>query len=239
MSRLFVVRHGQASFLEPDYDKLSRLGEKQSQLLGEHWAALGVSFSHIYSGPRVRQKETARIAREAANGSASLLPEAELLPQFDEFQGEAVMDRCLPGLLERDAELRRIHEVFLAAPKGPEQHRSFQRVFEQVIRRWIRGEVEAEGIESWQAFRERVRSGYERIAQRHKGDQSVAVFTSGGPIGIAMQKALQLTDEKALESGMMMRNAGCCEFLFSGDRFTLSSYNSLPHLTDPALLTYR
>src|SRR5205807_5635398 len=64
MSRLFVVRHGQASFMEQNYDKLSATGEIQARLLGEYWAHRRVVFDRIYSGPRVRQIETARIAGE-------------------------------------------------------------------------------------------------------------------------------------------------------------------------------
>ena len=38
MSRLFVIRHGQASFLADDYDQLSPLGEEQGRALGAYWA---------------------------------------------------------------------------------------------------------------------------------------------------------------------------------------------------------
>jgi hypothetical protein len=37
----------------------------------------------------------------------------------------------------------------------------------------------------------------------------------------------------------MSRNCSYSEFLFSGERFTLSAFNAFPHLDDPALLTYR
>ena len=55
MSRLFLIRHGQASFLEENYDKLSVLGEKQARLLGEYWAQQRVAVDQVYSGPRTRQ----------------------------------------------------------------------------------------------------------------------------------------------------------------------------------------
>jgi len=35
MGVLYLVRHAQASFLEPNYDKLSALGETQAGVLGE------------------------------------------------------------------------------------------------------------------------------------------------------------------------------------------------------------
>jgi broad specificity phosphatase PhoE len=65
MSSLFLVRHGQASFLERNYDKLSAKGEEQSRMLGEYWAKLKIGFDRAYSGPKVRQRETARLVGEA------------------------------------------------------------------------------------------------------------------------------------------------------------------------------
>ena len=67
MSSLFLVRHGQASFLERNYDKLSPKGEAQSRMLGDYWAGLKLSFDRVYSGPRVRQRETARLVGDAYN----------------------------------------------------------------------------------------------------------------------------------------------------------------------------
>ena len=40
MTDIYLVRHGQASFGEKDYDNLSKLGLEQSYLLGQH-------FNHI------------------------------------------------------------------------------------------------------------------------------------------------------------------------------------------------
>ena len=65
MSRVILVRHAQASFLEPNYDKLCATGEVQARLLGEYWARRGVLFSRAWSGPRVRQVQTARMVEEA------------------------------------------------------------------------------------------------------------------------------------------------------------------------------
>ena len=102
MSSLFLVRHGQASFLERNYDKLSAKGEEQSRMLGEYWAGLKFGFDRVYSGPRVRQRETARLVGEAYKRAGLPWPEPVVLPEFDEFQAEAVMERSLPELIESD-----------------------------------------------------------------------------------------------------------------------------------------
>ena len=239
MSRLFLVRHGQASFLESNYDKLSSRGEKQSRALGEYWAGLGLRFDRVYSGPRVRQRETARIVGEAYKSAGIVWPEPTVLETFDEFQAEVVMERSLPALLEADDEIRRMHGDFKSSQTRPEQFKTFQRIFEVVIGRWAEGQIPLEGVEPWPHFCERVQRGLAQLASNGTRGQQVAIFSSGGPVGVAMQRALGLTTEATLKTAWMVRNAAFSEFLFSSGRFTLSSYNATPHLTDPDLITHR
>src|SRR5271169_312272 len=86
MSQITLVRHGQASFLEPEYDKLCPNGEAQTRLLGEYWARRDVVFSRAYTGPRVRQQETARIVAEAYRSAGASFPEILVMSEFDEYQ---------------------------------------------------------------------------------------------------------------------------------------------------------
>ncbi|HMF89799.1 MAG TPA: histidine phosphatase family protein [Candidatus Angelobacter sp.] len=239
MSHLVLVRHGQASFLEANYDKLSAKGETQARLLGEYWAKHKISFERVYSGPRARQRETARIVGETYAQAGLPWPQVDLLPTFDEFQAEAVMERALPGLLDRDASVRALHWAFEKAEGQGERFKTFQKVFEVVIGRWAAGELPLSGIEPWPDFCARVHRGLNELSQNGSLGRHIAVFSSGGPIGVAMQKALDLSTEATLRSAWMVPNCAYSEFLFSGDRFTLRSYNSHPHLIDPDFFTYR
>jgi broad specificity phosphatase PhoE len=239
MSRLFLIRHGQASFLERNYDKLSPKGEQQSRILGEYWAGLKLTFDRVYCGPRVRQRETARIVGEAYKAAGLRWAEPVVLKAFDEFQAETVMERCLPELIETDAGIRQMHQVFKQAQTRPEQFKTFQRMFEIVIGRWAGGELPLEGIEPWPDFCERVQSGLEQLSANGSRGQQIAIFSSGGPVGAAMQRALGLTTEAMLKTAWMVRNCAFSEFVFSPGRFTLSSYNATPHFTDPEMITYR
>src|SRR5271168_1558264 len=99
MGRVFLVRHAQASFLEPDYDKLSATGEKQARVLGEYWARHKINFDRVFSGPLVRQRDTARIAAGACRAAGHTLPEPVVMQEFDEYDGEAVVKYALPRLL--------------------------------------------------------------------------------------------------------------------------------------------
>jgi broad specificity phosphatase PhoE len=239
MSRLFLVRHGQASFLERNYDKLSAKGEEQARILGSYWAGLNVVLDRVYSGPKVRQRETARIAGEAYKAAGIPWPEPTVLNAFDEFQAEAVMERSLPELVETDAGIRQMHAAFKNANTRPEQFKTFQEIFEVIIGRWAAGQLPLEGIEPWADFSDRVQSGLAQLSMNGSSGQNIAIFSSGGPVGVAMQRALDLSTESTLKAAWMVRNCSFSEFLFSSERFTLSSYNNTPHFTDPEFLTHR
>jgi len=62
--KLWLVRHGQASFGEEDYDRLSRLGMEQSRVPGTHCARTGLRFDAVYSGEMKRQRDTAGLVLE-------------------------------------------------------------------------------------------------------------------------------------------------------------------------------
>jgi broad specificity phosphatase PhoE len=239
MSRLFLVRHGQASFLERNYDKLSAKGEEQSRMLGRYWAELKVNFDRVYSGPRVRQRETARLVGEAYKAAGLPWPDPVVLDSFDEFQAEVVMERCLPSLTESDSGIRTMHQAFQKAQTRPEQFKTFQQMFEIVIGRWADGRLPLEGVEPWADFSARVQRGLAELSTNGNRGQQIAVFSSGGPVGVAMQRALDLSTEATLKTAWMVRNCSFSEFIFSDGRFTLSSYNATPHFTDPEFLTHR
>src|SRR5260370_17351515 len=117
MSHLFLVRHGQASFLQPDSDRLSTKGEEQSRLLGGYWSKHRVAFDAVYSGPRSRQKDTARIVGEEYRRAGGAWPEPEILNHFDEFRAEAAIPYALPKLVPTDEHVRAPHQAFQnAAP---------------------------------------------------------------------------------------------------------------------------
>ena len=239
MGRIFMVRHGQASFLARDYDKLSPIGEAQARLLGEYWARHHTAFDQICSGPRLRQKDTARIACEACRNAGHALPDPVVADEFDEYQGDAVLEQSLPRLLACDAEIRELHRALQGAQDPAEQRKSFQRLFETVIGRWVNGEVTLPDVESWPAFCNRVNRGLSTILSARGRGQQVAIFSSAGPVAAAMQRALNLSPQDTLRSAWMVRNCSYTEFLCSSERFTLSTFNACPHLEDAAMLTYR
>jgi broad specificity phosphatase PhoE len=239
VSRLFLVRHGQASFLEPDYDKLSALGETQARLLGEKWAEKGISFDRVFSGPRIRHKETAEIVAEAYRKAGVQFPEPVAMDEFDEYDGETVLKLCLPRLLESDEATRQRYEKFKDSANPDDRRRNFERMFEPIIRMWVDGEMAVPEVESWPEFCARVNRGLSKVLSTRSRGEDAVVFCSAGPIGVAMQRALNLSAQDTLRVVWMSRNGSYSDFLYSSERFTLSAFNAHPHLDHPSLLTYR
>jgi broad specificity phosphatase PhoE len=239
MSHIILVRHGQASLLERDYDKLCANGEAQARLLGEYWSRRGVVFGCAYSGPRVRQRETARIVAEAYRSAGLAFPEAAVMSEFDEYAAEAVLRECLPQLLQVDAEINEWHRAYEDSREAGERRKTFQKLFEAVIAKWVAGETEAAGVESFHEFCSRVERGLAQVERDTPPAASAVVFTSAGPIGAAMRRALHLSAEDTMRLTWMSRNASFSGFLAAGERFTLSTFNAHPHLDGDSLLTYR
>ena len=239
MSRLFLVRHAQASFLEQTYDKLSALGETQARLLGRFWAGHKLIFDRVCSGPCVRQKDTATIVAAAYQKANLAFPEIQVMPEFDEYQGEAVLEGSLAALLESDREISSLHDAFQASHDPQSRRRTFQKIFEAVIGKWVDGKIPSNSVEPWRDFALRVNAGLTKFLGGGAKNERIAIFTSGGPIGLAVQRALDLTAQNALRVSWMAQNCSFSEFLYSKDRFTMSSFNSVPHLDDPSLQTHR
>ncbi len=239
MSLIILVRHGQASLLERDYDRLCANGETQARLLGEYWSRRGVIFGSAYSGPRVRQQETARIVAETYRSAGLVFPETVVMSEFDEYQAEAVLRECLPQLLQVNAEIKELQCAYKDSRESGERRKTFQKLFEAVIAKWVTGETGAAGIESWHEFGLRVERGLAQVVRDTLPAASAVVFTSAGTIGAAMRRALHLSAEDTLRLTWMSHNASFSEFLASGERFTLSTFNAHPHLDGDGLLTYR
>lgn len=241
MGNLLVVRHGQASLESVAGGKLSATGRTQARLLGEHWARQQRELHAVFSGPQPRHRETAELAGKAMQEAGLPWPAVTILQELDEYPAEEILARALPALIESDEQIRTLQGKIGQISGPPKRTKDFQRLFEAVIHRWVRGELPLpdQDIETWEEFSARVSHGLDIMLDGTGRNRQVAAFTSGGPVSVAMQRALDLVPKTTLPVAWMVRNASFTEFLFSQNRFTLSRFNAFPHLDEPALLTYR
>lgn len=235
MSDLYLIRHAQASFGGANYDQLSDLGRRQARIVGEFLRQAGVRFNAVYSGSLERQTETARILISSfPPGRAPL--EVKALHGLNEYDSGKVIQGHMQDLVQEDPSMSDdLMKVF-------SDRRSLQRVLEKAMSRWVQGDRELPGLETYKAFTDRVRNALDTIMREAGRGSRVAVVTSGGPLSIAMQMALGLPAQEALQLAWQIRNASVSTFKFNASRITLSSFNSTAHLEiqgDPSLLTYR
>jgi len=239
VSVLTIVRHGQASFFGDDYDRLSHIGEAQARLLGEYWASRRLVIDEVLTGPRLRQRQTAELAGGAYRRSGLEWPGPTVLDDLDEYDLDGLVNRFAARLAERESKFNGLRELYLRGQGEQDRLRAFQRMFEVLLRHWQTAEAPEDDLESWPAFRQRVRRVIRHIQEHSGRGRRMAVFTSGGVIGCAVQQALGVSDAMALELSWRIRNSSLTEVMFTPDRFTLDSFNGVPHLNDPALWTYR
>jgi broad specificity phosphatase PhoE len=238
MSQLVIVRHGQAAAFSADSDRLTELGERQSAVLGEYLAARKVEFDEVLIGGLRRHAQTE--AQVAAAYSRAGLPwaAAQRLPGWNEYDAGAIMQGLGEALRDRDASFRKLVEDYQAAAGTPQQNRYFQRMFEALMARWTAGDVQADGVESFEAFHARVSDAFDAILQG-EGSRRVVVFSSGGPIGVTVQRALRAPKPVALELNWRVRNTSLTEYVFGRERLSLDLFNGTPHLHEERLQSFR
>ena len=239
MGQLVLVRHGQASFFADDYDKLSEMGEAQARKLAEYWLRYDVRFDEAFSGSLKRQTRTEEVVAEVYRAAGVDWPERQTMDSFNEYDADGVMHSLLPELIEADERVAALNEELQAASDGPTKYRAFHRLLESVMAVWVTGRYDATGFETWDQFSTRVREAMIDVTKGRTGGKRIAVFSSGGVIGTTIQTVMQAPDMMALELNWRIHNGATSEIVFSRGRYTMSSFNTIPHLDDPRFWTYR
>lgn len=226
MASLYLVRHGQASFLKDNYDQLSSLGHQQAELLGTYFQNKGIQFDYAWQGSLVRHRET----YEGMKKNHPNIPQAEVFEGFNEHQATEIYELNRKDLLKGDKDLQKLMEV--KGKEDPEVRKGFIRHFFKAIKLWANGEIDNMGYEDYPAFEERVRGAYQLLSEQMKGYENALVVTSGGTIGMLIGLLLGLNAEKVIELNWQTRNTGITELRFSQGKFFLHSFNEIPHLAN-------
>jgi broad specificity phosphatase PhoE len=124
----------------------------------------------------------------------------------------------------------------------PIDPRAFQRRLEEVGLLWAEGKLQAPGVESWQAFSDRVAAAIGEVMAREGRARRVVVSTSAGVVGAAVGHLLGLPPREAIKLSWSVHNSSVTRIQYDGARTSLLSFNAVPHLEHPerrSLLTYR
>jgi broad specificity phosphatase PhoE len=236
MGILYFIRHGQASFGQKNYDLLSPAGIQQARILGEYLAGIRLVFHEAYCGEMERQQHTAREVMAGYTSAGLAFPAPVTQAAFNEYDAFTVWKNQTDKMIQEQALLP--GEI----QQTRTDKRKFQQLFERVMMRWISGNHDAPGCIRWIDFAGRVLNGITALTSGHGAGQHIAVFTSGGPISIAMQLALSLSDSKTMEISWQVMNASVSRFYFNSRGIFLAGFNDIAHLAmkqNASLLTYR
>ncbi|MCC7157265.1 MAG: histidine phosphatase family protein [Bryobacterales bacterium] len=233
MSFVYLLRHGQAGTRE-DYDRLSDLGREQATLLGRSLAEDGFRPAAVYSGELRRQRETALWVAQAF-GAMSV----QTVPEWNEFDLDAVYAGIAPQLARHDPEFRKHWDELQAAISGGEGaiHRRWTKADTTVVRAWVQGLYDYDG-ESWAQFCARVDRGFRNL-QRQDENSTVIVSTSATPAAICIGRALELPPRQVMRLAGGTFNASYSVIRQRGDDLALVTFNSTAHLREARLRTYR
>lgn len=219
MSRILLVRHGQASFGAADYDQLSDLGGEQARVLGAALAERGIDSPLLVAGEMKRHAQTAEALQDGAGWD---LP-VSLDPGWNEFDHLQVLSVHTP-------------------PEEPTSERAaFQRWFEAATARWTGGLHDEQYDESFGTFSGRVEAALRRLAGSLPRGRTAIVLTSGGPAAWVAATLLGGGADVWLRLNPVTVNTGVSTVTVGRRGTTLVSFNEHGHLLGrtPDLLTYR
>lgn len=226
MGTLYLIRHGQASYGEADYDRLSPRGIEQALAVGR-WAARG-KLDALFAGPLRRQQETAQYANDGAGG---VLPAPQRLAELAEYPAFEMLQHMVPRLIAED----RKFEQLTSAPTP----RLLDDAFQTILSRWSRDEWTVDGLERVATFVERIRTGLDRVLRAAGSGARLACVTSAGPIGVAVGLVFGIPAERMVRTSIVVRNASITELRFRSkgfdwqpDQLSLVTFNVTAHLPE-------
>jgi len=223
MATLLLIRHGQASYGEADYDRLSTRGQAQARELGKF--LVGERIDLLFAGPLRRQRDTAALAREVATN----LPAPTTLAELAEYPAFELIQHSMPKLVAEDPK-------FAALTQTPTKELAND-AFHTILNKWARDEWEVTGVERVTDFAARVQRGLDQIVRGAERGARIAVVTSAGPIGVAVGLTFGATPHHMVRTSTVIRNASITELRFRSEDFDwhpervgLIAFNSIHHL---------
>jgi broad specificity phosphatase PhoE len=227
--QVLLIRHGQASFRAADYDRLSPLGEEQSQRLGTWLAASGPAPDLVAVGPRQRHLRTAELCLGTAGIDRPLLQ----LDGLDEVDHNELLARLRPDLTGPEA-------LRAEMKQATDPYRAFQALFESAIARWISGTHDTEYTLTWPNFRDRTLHALQTLAEHDA--KTIWAFTSGGPIAVLTNAIIEAPIAQTFKLSWPLVNTSLTRLRLGKRGPSLVTYNTWPHLErteDQHLVTLR
>lgn len=233
MANIYLIRHGQASFGQQNYDELSPLGEKQAQRLGETLSTRIQSFDKVILGSMFRHKQTAQNCLSSMG--IPFEQEAWLTDErWNEYDHQDILTQCSPEFSTPEG-----IQQFIRQQSNPKA--AFEALFNEAMNRWIKGEHDDDYVESWQHYQQRINDAVSHIFSLSRQHKNIAVFTSGGPISVVSQKLLGVAPEKIMQLNWTLLNCSVTKIVSTSNRQFVATLNEHSHFEGEhhSLLSYK
>lgn len=220
MTTIFLIRHGQASFGQQNYDQLSDHGQMQSQVLGQYLSQIIADVPYAVSGSMQRHQHTAQLALQQ-------FPESTLHTDaaWNEFDHQQVFAQynarfANPELIKQD----------MATAVNPTAFMT--EIFNAAMKQWVDGAHDHLYTESWVGFNQRIDLALDNLSSQliQQQPKHAVVFSSGGVISMIIAKLLQLNWEETAKLIWKISNASITTLQFVDQGFQLVSMNEYHYL---------
>jgi broad specificity phosphatase PhoE len=220
MSAIYLIRHGQASFGAQNYDKLSELGRRQAQVVGEYLRDSGIQFDTVYSGDLSRQRETAALAIAS---QPQEVPH-HIDPRLNEIQNDEQLKYLLPEVIKRQPAVQALVE------KGLSSSKDYQKAIDAVFNYWVTPACNDPRIQSWADYSSGARQSMADIMHAHGSGQTIGIFTSGGTLATIVAQVLGLRGEQTYQLYEPIFNCSITQLFYSKSKISLSYFNDCSFL---------
>ena len=230
MSKIFLIRHGQASYLSDDYDNLSDKGILQSEALGSYFVKNNIHLDRIFIGKLNRHQQTFDGFTNAFEAKGIILPKPIYLEELNEHQAPEALTLAYDDFINQYEEAKMlVNEI---NENSNLTRRNSIKIFELFMREYVSGRYpfEHESIQSWSHFRIQAKKGIANVLETIDKGETIGIFTSGGTKSSIIGDNLGVTEEKISELNLAFRNASFSQLLFSENRLNVLSLNETPHL---------
>ena len=221
MSTIYLIRHGQASFGQANYDQLSALGEQQAEHLGVHLAQRLTKPDGAILGSLKRHQQTAERVLAGFDSDLEAL-NAQYLSGWNEYDHQELL-ACLRPEFETAESMMN----YMRKQNNPSA--AIEASFDDAMTRWMSGSHDEQYSETWLQFKQRVHAALETTIVSAREKQNIFVFTSGGPISLVAQHLLGVPSEQLMRLNWTLLNCGVTKLVVTPSRTFLSCLNEHSH----------
>ena len=198
MALLFLIRHGQASAHEADYDQLSSLGYQQCEILKQFLHEEQIHPTKVFFGPRKRHRQTCESIRQ------DHWPDGVLLPALDEYPAHELLEFGMEQLVALEPHLREQVELIQSSTHsaGPD----YVTLLQYSAQHWMNAKINHDDIETYKQYQIRLQT-IQTLIQEAAPEDCIILVSSAGFISTLLTHLVGGKPEYSLNTAWSLYNA--------------------------------